>query len=1064
MSLIKSSIKYPVTVVVAVLIITISGFLALKQVPIQLTPEVQQPIITVSTTWVGASPEEIEREIIEEQEEYLKSVEGVEEMRSESQDGRGTITLEFPVGTDLTGAVVRVTNKLNEVPSYPQNAERPVVRSSGETEGAIAWFIVRALDSNLYIPHQERLIEDIVKPRLERVEGVASINIYGGLEQELHVVFDPDLLASSGITVDMLANALRAENRDISAGDFGEGKRKYVVRTTSRFESIEDVEETVVAVQNGVPIRVRDVAEVSLDFEKPIAMVRNLGSPAIAFNAQRQVGANVLEVLDDLLKQVDILNREVMNPRGMNIVNAYNETTYINSAIDLVFSNIYLGGFLAILVLFIFLRSASAIAVIALSIPISIISTFLAMSLFGRTINVISLAGMAFAVGMVVDSSIVVLENIYRHMQMGKSKWQAAADGAREVWGALLASTVTTIAVFLPIMFVEEQAGQLFQDIAIAISSAIVISLLVSITVIPTLSSRALKVSSKLQGSDQHKSLLGRFAARVAAFVDFINARGARRLGTIIGIVVFAMFFTWLLLPDAEYLPNGNRNLVFAFMLPPPGYNIDEMVRAGQTIESQIKPLWEAEGEEAEEMPGGGIENFFFVAFSGQAFFGMASRDHERASELVQVANKAIFSIPGSIGFASQTSLFGRGFAGTRSVRIDVTGPELGKVLQIAGQVFGQVGQILPGSNSRPIPGLDLGNPEVRVIPDRVRAADVNLTASQIGLAVNALVDGAIVSDYYHNGKELDLIIKGRENWTRHTQDISQLPLATNSGKLVTVGDVADVVMRQGPVQINHVERQRTVSIETVLPDEIPLEKAMVMLENDIISHLRSQGQVGGLYDINLSGTADDLSKLRAELTTDFHLAIILTYLLLSALFQSFTYPLVILLTVPLATFGGVLGLNVVQLFDSSQQFDILTMLGFVILVGTVINNSILIVYYALQLMREGWDARSAVKESVRVRVRPIFMSTGTSTLAMLPLIIMPGAGSELYRGLGSVVVGGLAVSTVTTLILTPLVFSYAIELTVRIKGFLGMKRKAVSTAPAVDSPGSTTAAVERDS
>ena len=1051
MSLINSSIRFPVTVIVGVLIVVIGGYLALSRVPVQLTPEVERPIINVSTTWVGASPGEIEKEIIEQQEEYLKSVEGVLEMRSESQDSRGNITLEFPAGTDLTAAVVRVTNKLNEVPSYPTTADRPVVTSSGQTEGAIAWFVIKPLGDSVYVPHRKSMVEELVKPRMERVEGVASINIFGGIERELHVTFDPDLLASSGITVDQLADALRSDNRDISAGDFGEGKRRYVVRTISRYETPEAVEQTIVAVRNGVAIRVGDIADVALDYQKPTALVRHMGIPAIAFNAQRQVGANVIEVLDGLVDRMDVINKEIMEPRGMRIENVYNETVYINSAIDLVLSNIYLGGFLAILVLFLFLRSASAVLVIALTIPISIVSTFLAMAVFGRTINVISLAGMAFAVGMVVDSAIVVLENIYRHMQMGKSRWIAAADGTKEVWGALLASTVTTVAVFLPIMFIEEQAGQLFKDIAIAICSAIVIALLVSITVIPTLSSRVLRVSGKLSGSDSRTSLLGRFATRVAAFVDYVNARGSRRLGTILGIILVSMGLTVVLLPDSEYLPNGNRNLVFAFMLPPPGYNLDEMIKAGQTIESQVRPLWEADESVADTLPGGGVDNFFFVAFPNQAFMGLRARDNERASELVNLANRAIFSIPGNIGFASQTSLFGRGFAGTRSVRIDVTGPELPQVLQIAGQVFGQVGSVLPGANSRPVPGLDLGNPEVRVYPDRVRAADVGMDASEIGRSVNALVDGAIVSEYFHNGRELDLLIKGRDDWSRHTQDIALLPLATGRGNVVTVGDVADIQLEQGPVQINHIERQRVVSIETVLPTDIPLEAAVARLDQQIVRPLRDQGQIGGLYEINLSGTADDLTRLRGELTTDFHLAIILTYLLLAALFQSFTYPLVVMLTVPLATFGGVLGLNVVQIFDTAQQLDVLTMLGFVILVGTVINNSILIVYQALQLMRENWDPRSAVKESVRVRVRPIFMSTGTSTLGMLPLIIMPGAGSELYRGLGSVVVGGLAVSTVITLVLTPLVFSYAIELVLKVRSLFGLKERAVSTAPTLE-------------
>ena len=1050
MSIITSAIRFPVTVVVGVLIAVIGGFLALTRVPVQLTPEVQRPIVTVSTFWPGASPEEIEKEIVEQQEEYLKSVEGLVEMTSESSDSRGTITLEFAVGVDVTGAVVKVTNKLNEVPSYPDNADRPVVTSSSQLEGAIAWFVIRS-DSGVYVPRMQSFVEDLVKPRLERVEGVASINIFGGIEEQLHVTFDPDLLASSGISISQLAGALRAENRDISAGDFGEGKRRYVVRTLSRFESVDDVRQAVVTVRNGVAIKVGDLADVRLDYEKPVAQVRSMGQPALAFNAQRQVGANVLQVLDGLLAQVEIINREIMEPKGLRIANVYRETIYINSAIDLVLSNIYLGGFLAVLTLFLFLRSASAVLVVGLAIPISVITTFLFMVLFGRSLNVISLAGMAFAVGMVVDSSIVVLENIYRHMQMGKSRWQAASDGTREVWGALLASTVTTVAVFLPIMFVQEQAGQLFKDISIAISSAIVISLFVSIMVIPTLAARVLKVSTRLHRDEEDRGFLERVALQVARAVDYVNARAVRRLTTIIGIVVVAMGLTVVLLPDAEYLPNGNRNLVFGVMLPPPGYNLEEMIRAGEKIEGQLRPLWEAEPDEAQSLPGGGIDNFFFVAFGSQAFMGMRARSEQRAGELVAITNQAIFSIPGAIGFASQSSLFGRGFAGTRSVRIDITGPELPQILGIAGQVFGRVGQVLPGANSRPIPGLDLGNPEVRVYPDRVRAADVNLTASEIGQAVNVLVDGSQVSDYFYNGREIDLVLKGRDDWARHTQDIAQLPLAIGNNRVITLGDVARIEQRQGPVQINHIERQRVVSIETALPDDIPLEAAMTRLEDQILAPMRSDGTIGGLYDVHLSGTADDLTKLRTEMAADFNIAVILTYLLMAALFQSFVYPLVVMLTVPLATFGGVVGLDIMRMFDSAQQLDILTMLGFVILVGTVVNNSILIVYQAIAQMQDGMDSRAAVKESVRIRVRPIFMTTGTTVCGMLPLIVMPGAGSELYRGMGSVIVGGLVASTLITLVLTPLVFSYALDMVAKVRSLFGLNGEVVSPVPPLE-------------
>lgn len=1053
MSIVNSSIRFPVTVIVGVLIAIMGGIVALNRVPIQLTPEVQRPIITVTTNWIGASPVEVEKEIVDQQEKFLKSIEGVLKMNSSSSSSRGVVTLEFAAGTDLTEALLKVSNKLDEVPSYPSDADRPTISSSGRFEGAIGWFIITG-DSSMYIPYMQQVVEDLVQPRFERVEGVSRINIFGGLEEELHVVFDPEYLASAGITIAQLTRALQRENQDISAGDFSEGKRRYVVRTMSRFESIEDVEETVVLMRGGIPIRVKDVAEVSIEHRKPTALVRYKGKPAIAFNAQRKVGSNVLQVMDGLIAEIDKVNRDVLEPRGLHVQNVYTVTGYIDSAINLVFSNMFLGGLLAILTLFIFLRSVSSIMVIGMSIPISVITTFLTMFLFGRSINVISLAGMAFAVGMVVDSAIIVLENIYRHMQLGKSRWKAASDGTLEVWGALLASTVTTIAVFLPILFIEERAGQLFKDIAIAISSSIAISLIVAVTVIPALASRVLSVSKKLHGKAEHETALARFSSSIATFVDYINARTFRRLATIFGVIIVSSGLSWSLLPSAEYLPNGNQNFIFARLIPPPGYNIDEMVAIGEGIEKELAYLWETPAEEAEGIPGGGVSNFFYVAFGNQAFMGMRSRVDSRVGELLPLANDVLKKVPGSFGFARQASIFARGLAGTRSISIDITGPELPQVMAIAQKVFNKVPSVLPGASARPIPSLDLGSPEVQIYPDRVRAADVGFSATDIGLAVNALVDGANVSDYRYLGREIDLILKGRDSWAQHTQDIAMLPLATPAGQVVTLGDIADVRLRQGPVSINRVERQRAVTIETALPDDIALEDAMMLIESEIIKPLRDNGEIGGVYDIKLAGTADDLSKLLDALSINFVLAILLTFLLLAALFQSFIYPLVIMLTVPLATFGGVVGLRTIQLFDSSQQLDILTMLGFFILVGTVINNSILIVHYALQLMREGQDARTAVKESVRVRVRPIFMSTATSVLGMMPLILMPGAGSELYRGLGSVVVGGLAFSSVITLLLTPLVFAYTVELVTKIRGLFGLEGAtsvAVTVEPGID-------------
>ena len=1040
MNPVDASIRYPVTVAVGVMVAVLGGVLALTAVPVQLKPEFGKPMVHVTTVWPGASPEEVEKEIVEEQEDYLKTVVGVVEMRSESMDSSGHIALEFAPGTDLTGATVRVTNKLAEVPSYPENALRPVVSTVGPFEdNSIAWFVVRG-DGSVDVPEQSTFLEDTVKPRLERVEGVAGAGFFGALFRELHVTYDPDLLASMGITIAELAAALRADSQDVSAGDFGEGKRRYVVRTMGRYRDPREVAETVIKVRAGVPIRVGDVADVTLGFQKPSALVRHQGEPALAMNAQRQLGSNTLEVTRGLLDEVAAINREILEPRGMKLEVAFLASDYIEASIDRVMQNIYLGGLLAVAVLFFFLRSPSSILVVGLSIPISIVTSFLAMYLLGRSINVISLAGMAFAVGMVVDAAIVVLENIYRHLQMGKPRFEAARDGTREVWGAVLASTVTTVAVFLPIVFIQESAAQLFRDIALAISSAIVVSLAVAVTVIPSASAKILKARRRRDDAEAGQTLMARLAARISALVDFVNAGKLRRLAVMAAVVGLAVGLTWWLMPSAEYLPNGNQNFIFGFILPPPGYNVDEVMRDGKVLEAELAHLWQTPDEEAVELPGAGARNFWFVGGYGFSFFGFEARDPDRVSELLEPVNATLGMIPGALGFAGQWSLFADSLAGTRSLMIDVTGPDLERVLDIATQVFEQTATVLPGSMSRPIPGLDLGNPEVRVYPDRVRTANAGFNAADIGRTVNSLIDGMKIAEYFHEGREIDLILKGSDDWSRHTQSIAQLPLATPGGEIITLGDVAEIRQSPGPVQINHVERQRAVSIETRLPDDLPLEDAIARVEDQIMAPLERAGTLGGLYDIHLQGAADDLSRLRGALGLNFLVVVALTFLLLSALFQSFLYPVVIMLTVPLATFGGVLGLRLIQLFSAGQQLDILTMLGFVILVGTVINNSILIVYQALRLVRDGWESHDAVRESVRVRVRPILMSTTTSSLGMLPLVVMPGAGSELYRGLGAVVIGGLLLSTVITLVLTPLVFTFVYELRESVARRLGFE------------------------
>lgn len=1036
MKIVDSAIKKPVSVIVGVLFIALFGLLSLFRIPVQLTPDVDRPIITVTTLWPGASPEEIEQEIIQRQEEQLKSVEGLVQMTSDSNDSRGVVTLEFSVGIDPDAVLLKVSNKLNQVFGYPLDAERPVISAGGTGPGgAITWLILDALPDHdeLDVELYRDFAEDVIKTAIERVPGVAQSSVYGGYDRELQVIVDPQALAARQLTVQDMTTALTRENANISAGAFDEGKRRYIVRTVGQFHDPTDVEKVVIRGGDGTRVTIDEIARTNLGYVRAGAAVRQKGRPAIAINAQRETGANVLEVMDGIRQTIDELNSGPLARENLFLKQVYDETDYIKSAIGLVRSNILVGGGLAVAVLFAFLRSFSTVAIIATAIPISIVGTFLAMSLLGRNINVISLAGMSFAIGMVVDNAIVALENIFRHRQQGKSRAQAAFDGASEVWGALLASTLTTVAIFLPIVFIEDEAGQLFRDIAIAVSCSVVLSLVVAVSVIPSLAN---KILGGKQKSDSPLDAMGNHVRSfIANSVFRISGSTGLRLGVVIVLIGLSLGIAWAFLPKSEYLPTGNRNLVFGIILPPPGYNLDELIQIGQTIEDVLRPHWEAaetpDSPQAQNLEGPAVDNMFFVAFGRSAFMGVSSADPDRVKELIPIIQGPVFGgVPGTFAIVQQSSLFQRGGGSGRAIDIEITGPDLGRLIGLGGRIFGQVSQVVPGAQSRPIPSLDLGNPEVRIHPDRVRAADLGLTARDIGLTVNALMDGALIGGYQHQGEEIDLVLRGEDDWFR-TQDIGALPIYTPRGQVVPLNGVARIEVTTGPEQISHKERSRAITIQVIPPETVALETALNDIQTQIIQPLNDSGELRPPYAIRLSGSADDLKRTREALQWNFLLALVITYLLLASLFESFLFPFVIMLSVPPALAGGILGLEVVNMTLAYQPLDILTMLGFVILIGVVVNNAILIVHQTLNVLRETPElpAKEAIRDAVSSRVRPIFMSVVTSALGMLPLVIFPGAGSELYRGLGSVVIGGLLMSTLFTLFLVPTFLSLAMDI-----------------------------------
>ena len=1037
MNLIKFAIDRPTAVVAAVIMAVLFGLVALQSIPIQLAPDVARPVIDVRTTWLGAAPAEIEREILNLQEEQMKGLSGLERIEGRALQSQSRLKLEFAVGTDMDKALLLVSNRLDGVTGYPDEADEPRLKIAGPEDNRIAWFhLTRQPGNNKPMHHYGDFAVDVVRERLERVPGVATSEVYGGGAKEIRVVIDPTKMARYRLTVPEVLTRMRAANIAITGGDVEEGKRRYVVRTEAELNAVATIRQVVLrtsadAVEAGsgsvARVLVGDIADVTYGFKKPTERVRTNGEAAIAINASRQVGANVIETMRGIRKAVADLNAGPIAQEKLVFRQLYDETVYITSAIDLVVKNIWFGGAIAVFILMIFLRSPRATLVVGLAIPVSVVASFVAMAMLGRSINVVSLAGIAFAVGMVVDAAIVVLENIYRMREQGKEPSVAALIGAQQVWGAILVSALTTVMVFIPLLIMELEVGQLFRDIAVAISVAVLLSLIVSVTVIPALAKRLLVGQVRAPGTGPGVPVfdqIGRgFRTGVVSLTRRVVSSRTSAISLVSVLTAGTIGLTWWLLPPLEYLPEGNRNLVISMIQPPAGYNLKTMTEMANRVEDEVLPRIAKDGKTIaapEEDPL--LKYFFFVVWRQQVFLGGRGTDPSRAKDLIPILESPVSKEPSTFVYSWQPSIFGRGVGGSRSVDMDISGVHLQDIFEAAQRAGAKIGARLPraeGTSFRPRPSLQLGEPEIRIAPDRVRLADAGLNARDLAITVDAFNDGVRIAEVTEGGEQIDLMLMGPEDQIDTTQGIASLPVVTRNGTILPVSSLANVEVTAGPTEIRHVDNARTVTLQIRPAPRLALGEALNILQADVIDKLLEEGLPPGVR-IRLSGTADKLVATAAEMKWDLLIALAIVYLVMAVLFESFIYPLIIVMSVPLATAGGVIGLNILNLFHF-QALDMLTLLGFVILIGIVVNNAILLVHQTLYHIRsEGYSHADAIVEATRNRIRPIFMSTLTSVGGMLPLVVFPGAGSEIYRGLGSVVVGGLSLSAVLTLAIIP--------------------------------------------
>ncbi|MDR0663943.1 MAG: efflux RND transporter permease subunit [Helicobacteraceae bacterium] len=1025
MNVVKFAISKPVAIAVGLILIALFGVIAVTRLPYQLTPDVSRPEISVITRWSGATPYEIESEVVEPQEKVLKNIENLEEYESSSSTGAGRITLRFKLGSDLQKALLDASNKLSEVRSYPDNVDKPVLRATGETAPVSVWMMLQTLEgNNREIATYQTFLDEEITEYFERIEGVGELSIRGGISDEIHIIIDPIRLAAMGLTIDNVINAIGGENLDISAGTLELGRRAYRVRTAAKYQTPESVGETILLSDGLKRVMLKDVAAIELGSAKKTGIGLFMGKPGISIGVRPEAGANVVEMTDRIEATAKRLNETILKDRGLEIVWNYDQRPYILGAIDLVKQNIAFGGILAVLVLFVFLRSFTPTMVVAVAIPLSVIGTFIVLNAMGRSLNIISLAGISFAVGMLVDSAIVVLENIDRHKLMGKPFHVAAYDGAVEVWGALVISALTTIAVFAPIIFLEDEAGQLFKDIAIAVTAAISFSLFISVLAIPMLW-RQMMLFTKRRETSLIAEKIGAFGAALRNLfmnlVDLALVSHATRALTIGSLVALSIGFVWLAFPKLEYLPEGNRNLVQNMFVLPPGLSYEEVKAIGYSIFDQIQPYID---EEKDGYPQ--IARAFFNAGGSWMFMGVSAVNEDRAGELIPLLSPIVNSFPGVRAITKQAGVFERGMGTSRSVNVDVTAEAMDEIADYADRLMKAVGDGIQGSQVRPVPSIELIYPEVTITPRSDRLKALGMDARSLGIAADVLLDGRKVSEYQGARlKKIDLILQTPASAVASPEDLGKSLIATPKGQIVPLGELGDIKLGQGATEIRRFQGRRTITLQVSPPRDVTIQEAMERID-EIAPEVLADSKTA---EIRLSGTADKLTQTVDALKWNFILAIVITYLLMSALFGNFLYPFIILFTVPLATAGGFLGLSMTNWFLTPQPLDILTMLGFIILVGVVVNSAILIVHQSLNFVRnDGMEHIAAIKEAVRIRLRPIYMSALTSVFGMLPLVLAPGPGSEMYRGLGSVITGGLMVSTIFTVFIIPALLSYAIK------------------------------------
>jgi HAE1 family hydrophobic/amphiphilic exporter-1 len=1021
-------------------VITLLGIISLTRLPVDLMPEFEQPQLNVRTSYPGVGPLEIEELITRPMEQAVSAVPGITRVESSSSEGNSQIRLNFDYGTDLSEATDEVRTRVDRMRNrLPEDADPPTIFKFDSNQLPVAQIGIEGE----YDPVTLREIaQNEIAPRFERVDGVAAVTVNGGVRREIHVDLSKEKITALNLSVSQVVQALRQENQNTPLGEIYQGDSTFLVRSQGQFQSIEDIRNIVVLTREGVPVYMRDIAEVTDTTEQRRTFLRINGRPGIQIQVQKQSGKNTVAVADAVRAEVERVNREVP---GIKMIVTQDNSVFIQRAIDNVQEHALVGGILVVLIIFAFLRDVRSTFIVCTSIPVSVIGTFALLYFGGFTLNTMTFGGLALGIGMIVDAAIVVLENTHRHLHMGKDKMTAAIDGSEEVWSAILASTLTHIAVFIPLLFLSGTASIMFTQLSVVVMFSLAMSLFVAVTIVPVLCSRWLKTPDE---EAQETGVMARFYRLSERFLEAMDERYRRAIHvalnhrpTVIASAAALVVAAVLLYPmvTVELMPQTDEGEV----------NINAELPVGTRIERTEEALLRLEEMVRERVPeavaimtqgGGGGNNWQTGGGNthrGQIRLILVPRDERtRTNEEIAFAlRRELQGLPGvavranPAGGNNQIMRFLSGGGqnnqgGFSRLQVEVRGHDLDDARRVAQDVR-KVMEDTPGVADVNI-GREEGRPEIAVRVDRPKAAMLGMSVGSVASTIQTNVAGTTAAQFRERGTEYPVVVRLREADREEIADVGDVLLSTPTGQVIPAKNVLAVNREAGPVQIDRQNMERITRVNGEI--EIPLSEAVTAVQERL-----PQVNVPPDFAVGFGPELQEQARSFAQLRLVLILAVVLVYAVMASQYESLRDPFIIMFSVPVAAIGVVLSLLLTRSSFSMQAY-----IGIIMLAGIVVSNAILLVDYINTLRRrDGLPIREAVELGGRTRLRPILMTSIATMLGLVPMAIGVGEGGELQAPLARVVIGGLLTSTIITLVLVPAVYTLFEE------GWSGIFRKS---------------------